>query len=194
MRGIASEARSAAPLTRSVRAKSRTAFERSENTAFDNKKKGLDFARQRFSTSLEPNGWWVSAVVALLIAGTPSSALAQSTMPPAAYADTPLADPRKEAEAKALMDTLRCIVCQGQAIGDSNADMAGDMRALVRRRIEAGEKPEDIRAWLIQRYGAWVSYQPPVEPVTWPLWAAPVVLLLAGLFLARGRFRKRKAG
>jgi cytochrome c-type biogenesis protein CcmH len=130
----------------------------------------------------------------LVLALAAAPAFAQSTMPPAAYANTPLADPRKEAEAKALMDTLRCIVCQGQAIGDSNADMAGDMRALVRRRIEAGEKPEDIRGWLIERYGAWVSYAPPVEPMTWPLFAAPIVLLLAGLFLARGRFRKRKAG
>ena len=132
------------------------------------------------------------AVFAAFALAVAAPAFAQSTMPPAAYADTPLADPRKEAEAKALMDTLRCIVCQGQAIGDSNADMAGDMRALVRRRIEAGERPEDIRRWLIERYGAWVSYAPPVEPVTWPLWAAPFVLLVAGLFLARGRFRKRR--
>ena len=121
-------------------------------------------------------------------------AFAQSQLPPAAYADTQLADPRKEAQAKALMETLRCIVCQGQSIADSNADMAGDMRALVRRRIEAGESPEQIRAWLIERYGAWVSYAPPVEPITWPLWAAPVVLALAGLWLARGRFRRRKRG
>jgi cytochrome c-type biogenesis protein CcmH len=113
-------------------------------------------------------------------------------MPPAAYADTQLSDPRKEAEAKALMETLRCIVCQGQAISDSNADMAGDMRALVRRRIEAGERPEDIRRWLIERYGNWVSYAPPVEPATWPLWAAPIVLLLGGILLACGRFRKKK--
>lgn len=118
---------------------------------------------------------------------------AQSTMPAAAYADTQLSDPRKEAEAKALMETLRCIVCQGQAISDSNADMAGDMRALVRRRIEAGERPEDIRRWLIERYGNWVSYAPPVEPATWPLWAAPIVLLLGGILLARGRFRKKKS-
>lgn len=125
-----------------------------------------------------------------LAAATP--VFAQSTMPPAAYANTQLADPRKEAEAKALMETLRCIRCQGQAISDSNADMAGDMRALVRRRIEAGERPEDIRRWLIERYGNWVSYAPPVEPVTWPLWAAPIVLLLGGILLARGRFRKKK--
>jgi cytochrome c-type biogenesis protein CcmH len=132
----------------------------------------------------------LTAAIALT-AAAPASA--QSLLPPAAYADTQLADPRKEAEAKALMETLRCIVCQGQSIADSNADMAGDMRALVRRRIEAGERPEDIRRWLIERYGAQISYAPPLEPVTWPLWAAPVVLVLAGLFLARGRFRRRKA-
>jgi cytochrome c-type biogenesis protein CcmH len=129
--------------------------------------------------------------IAALALAAAAPASAQSALPPAEYANTPLADPAKEAQAKALMDTLRCIVCQGQAIGDSNADMAGDMRALVRRRIEAGEKPEDIRRWLIERYGAWVSYAPPVEPITWPLFAAPFVLLLGGLFLARGRFRRR---
>jgi cytochrome c-type biogenesis protein CcmH len=119
-------------------------------------------------------------------------ALAQSQLPPAEYADTQLADPRKEAEAKALMETLRCVVCQGQSVADSDAEMAGDMRALVRRRIEAGERPEDIRGWLIERYGAQISFSPPVEPVTWPLWGAPVVLLLLGAFLARGRFRRTR--
>jgi cytochrome c-type biogenesis protein CcmH len=118
-------------------------------------------------------------------------ALAQSHLPPAALADTQLPDPRQEAEARALMETLRCIVCQGQSIADSNADMAGDMRALVRQRILAGERPEAIRGWLIERYGHWVSYQPPVEPLTWPLWAAPIVLLLGGFLLARGRFRRK---
>ena len=127
----------------------------------------------------------------VLMLALPGLAYAQSSLPPAEYADRQLVDPRQEAEAKALMETLRCLVCQGQSVADSEAEMAGDMRALVRRRIEAGEKPEDIRRWLIERYGNWVSYDPPVEPVTWPLWAAPILLLGAGLFLARGRFRKR---
>lgn len=126
-----------------------------------------------------------------LLAGSP--AFAESQLPPAEYADRQLADPRGEAEAKALMETLRCLVCQGQSIADSDADIAGDMRALVRRRIEAGEEPEAIRDWLIDRYGNWVSYAPPVEPVTWPLWAAPILFLAAGLYLARGRFRRRKS-
>jgi cytochrome c-type biogenesis protein CcmH len=129
-------------------------------------------------------------VVALSLFST--AALAQSNLPPARYANTQLEDPKQEAEAKALMETLRCLVCQGQSIADSDADLAGDMRSLVRQRIKAGEKPEAIRAWLIERYGEWVSYSPPLEPLTWPLWAAPIVLLLAGLWLARGRFRRRK--
>ena len=125
----------------------------------------------------------------LLLASTP--AFAQSALPPARYAYAQLPDPKQEAEAKALMETLRCLVCQGQSIADSDADMAGDMRALVRERIAAGEKPEAIRRWLIDRYGAWVSYRPPVEPLTWPLWAAPVLLVALGLWLARGRFRRK---
>jgi cytochrome c-type biogenesis protein CcmH len=119
-------------------------------------------------------------------------ALAQSVLPPADYANRQLSDPRQEAQAKALMETIRCLVCQGQSIADSDAEMAGDMRALVRRRIEAGETPAEIREWLIARYGNWVTYAPPLEPVTWPLWGAPILLLLAGLWLARGRFRRRK--
>lgn len=119
-------------------------------------------------------------------------AFADSSLPPAALADTQLADPRQERQAKALMEEIRCLVCQGQSIADSNAEMAGDMRALIRRRIQAGESPESIRAWLVARYGHWVSYDPPLEPLTWPLWALPVLLVLAGLWLARGRFRRRR--
>jgi cytochrome c-type biogenesis protein CcmH len=126
----------------------------------------------------------------LLIAGVP--AFAQSALPPSPYAYTQLEDPRQETEAKALMESLRCLVCQGQSIADSDADMAGDMRALVRQRIKAGERPEAIRRWLIERYGDWVSYRPPVEPLTWPLWAAPLLLLGIGALLARGRFRRRR--
>jgi cytochrome c-type biogenesis protein CcmH len=131
----------------------------------------------------------VAALAALALA---APARAQSSLPPATYAYSQLEDPRQEAQAKALMETLRCLVCQGQSIADSDADMAGDMRSLVRERIAAGESPEAIRTWLIERYGEWVSYKPPVEPLTWPLWAAPLLLLAAGAWLARGRFRRRK--
>ena len=120
-------------------------------------------------------------------------AFADSSLAPAPYAYTQLADPQQEAKAVALMQTLRCLVCQGQSIADSDAEMAGDMRALVRRRIEAGEEPEAIRQWLIERYGNWVSYDPPVEPVTWPLWIAPILLVGWGAWLARSRFRRKRA-
>jgi cytochrome c-type biogenesis protein CcmH len=125
-----------------------------------------------------------------LLAAAP--AFADSLLPPARYANVALPDPRQERQAKALMETIRCLVCQGQSIADSDAEMAGDMRSMIRERIEAGQDPEMIRAWLISRYGDWVTYTPPLEPATWPLWAAPVLLLLAGLWLARGRFRLRK--
>ncbi|MEA3061432.1 MAG: cytochrome c-type biosis protein CcmH [Sphingomonadales bacterium] len=131
----------------------------------------------------------MAAALLLLVA---APVFAQSALPPSPYAYTQLEDPKQEAEAKALMESLRCLVCQGQSIADSDADMAGDMRALVRQRIKAGEKPEAIRRWLIERYGDWVSYRPPVEPLTWPLWAAPLLLLALGLLLARGRFRRRR--
>ena len=106
--------------------------------------------------------------------------LADSSLPPAYWANRQLPDPRQEAKAQALMDELRCLVCQGQSIADSDAELAGDMRDLVRRRIAAGEKPSSIRAWLVQRYGTWISYKPTAEPAAWPLWLAPVALLLIG--------------
>jgi cytochrome c-type biogenesis protein CcmH len=124
-------------------------------------------------------------VFALLLA-TP--ALAQE----APLADTQLSDPTQEAQAKGLMETIRCVECQGQSIADSNADIAGNMRSLIRQRIKGGESPDQVRAWLIQRYGDYISYDPPLGGATWPLWAAPVVLLLAGIAIARASFRRKR--
>jgi cytochrome c-type biogenesis protein CcmH len=130
-------------------------------------------------------------MIAVLALSLAAPAFADSDLPPAPLADTQLADPRQEAAARALMETIRCLVCQGQSIADSNAEMAGDMRALIRQRIAAGEKPGAVRAWLVRRYGAWVSYEPPLDRTTWLLWAAPVLLVVAGLFLASRSFRRR---
>jgi cytochrome c-type biogenesis protein CcmH len=132
----------------------------------------------------------VKRLALLIMLATP--ALADSTLPPAEWADRQLPDPKQEAEAKALMEQLRCLVCQGQSIADSDAELAGDMRHMVRSRILAGQRPSEIRRWLVQRYGNWVSYKPPVEPVTWPLWAMPLVLLALGAWLARTRFGRRR--
>lgn len=118
-------------------------------------------------------------------------ALADSSLPPSHWANRQLPDERQEAKAQALMAELRCLVCQGQSIADSDAELAGDMRDLVRRRIAAGEKPDQIRNWLIDRYGSWVSYRPTSEPSAWPLWAAPIVLIGLGGLLAAKRLKGR---
>ena len=123
----------------------------------------------------------------------PAAALADSNQPPAYWADRQLADPRQEAQATALMEELRCLVCQGQSIADSDAEIAGDMRDLVRRRIASGERPSAVRAWLVERYGNWVSYRPPSGPIAWPLWLAPLLLLGGGALVARSRLKRRKA-
>jgi len=131
-----------------------------------------------------------TALVALALTFA-APALADSNLPPAYWSDRQLPDPKQEAEAQALMAELRCLVCQGQSISDSNAELAGDMRDLVRRRIAAGQKPTEIRAWLVQRYGSWISYKPTAEPAAWPLWLAPLALILVGGFLIRRRIRLR---
>ncbi|RVU06460.1 cytochrome c-type biogenesis protein CcmH [Novosphingobium umbonatum] len=115
-------------------------------------------------------------------------------MPPAPWAYRQLPDAAQEAKAKALMETLRCLVCQSQSIADSDASIAGDMRSQVRERIAAGEDPEAIRAWLIQRYGDYVSYEPRVTSLTWPLFAAPLVLLALAALLLRKRFTGKGDG
>ena len=127
------------------------------------------------------------ALALLLVAAEP--AFAGSNLPPAYWANRQLPDQKQEAEAQELMSQIRCLVCQGQSIADSDADLAGDMRDLVRRRIAAGEKPAAIRSWLIQRYGSWISYKPTDEPAAWPLWLAPLLLLAGGAWLIRRRIR-----
>jgi cytochrome c-type biogenesis protein CcmH len=129
-------------------------------------------------------------LVALAL-GFACPALADSNLPPAYWANRQLPDARQEARAEGLMEELRCLVCQGQSIADSDAELAGDMRDLVRRRIAAGEPPDRVRAWLVQRYGSWISYRPTGEPAAWPLWLAPLVLLIAGAWLIRRRIARR---
>ncbi len=127
-------------------------------------------------------------LLALLVAFAVPVA-AQDSLPPAPYAYRQLDDPALEAKAQALMETLRCLKCQSQSIADSDAPMAGDMRHQVRTRIAAGEDPEQIRAWLVERYGDYVSYKPTVSASTWPLFAVPAVLLLLAVLILRRRLR-----
>lgn len=127
------------------------------------------------------------AMAFALVAAQPL--FADSSMPPAYWANRQLPDARQEAKAQALMEELRCLVCQGQSISDSDAELAGDMRDLVRRRIAAGDSPARIRSWLVERYGSWISYRPTAEAAAWPLWLAPLGLLAAGVLLIRRRIK-----
>lgn len=108
----------------------------------------------------------------------------------APYAYRQLDDPAQEADAVALMESLRCIQCQGQSIADSDAPIAGTMRSEVRTRIAAGERPDDIRDWLVSRYGDWVSFEPPFRGMGLILWLLPLLFVGLGIFAVRGLFRK----
>lgn len=125
---------------------------------------------------------------ALLIA-VAAVGLVAAEPPPAP--DRPLPDAAQEARAQRLFDGIRCVVCQHEAIADSPAVIAADMRNLVRDQIAAGRSDAEIRADLVRRYGDFVLFRPPVRAVTWLLWFGPLALLaLAGAVLlgrARGR-------
>jgi cytochrome c-type biogenesis protein CcmH len=113
--------------------------------------------------------------------------------------DEMLRDPALEARARALGKELRCLVCQNQSIDDSNAELARDLRRLVRERLVAGDSDAEIRAFLVERYGDFVLLKPPVGPGTWLLWFGPPALLLVGagliavFFRARGRIEPAAA-
>ena len=102
--------------------------------------------------------------------------------------EKPLADPAQEAVARMLMKEIRCLVCQNQSIEDSNADLAKDLRRLVRERISVGDTPEEVRAFLVARYGDWVLLEPPFNQMTLFLWGSPFLILslvLVGIVTAR---------
>jgi len=93
--------------------------------------------------------------------------------------DTPLPDAAQEARAQALFHELRCVVCQSEAIADSPAEVARDMRRVVREEIAAGKTDEETKAMLVAQYGERVLMKPPVQNHRL-LWFAPLLLLLAG--------------
>ena len=95
-----------------------------------------------------------------------------------------LPNPAQEARAEAVGRQLRCLVCQNESIEDSNADLAKDLRRLVRGRIAAGDGDDQATAWVVARYGDFVRLRPPVTAVTAVLWASPVLAVLAGLGFA----------
>src|SRR5271168_1694022 len=103
-----------------------------------------------------------------------------------------LADPALEAHARTISQELRCLVCQNQSIDESNADLAHDLRVLVRKRLAAGDTDQQVLDYIVARYGVFVLLDPPFEPVTWLLWLMPPALVLGagGLLLLRARRRR----
>jgi cytochrome c-type biogenesis protein CcmH len=109
--------------------------------------------------------------------------------------DEMLADSGLEARARTISEGLRCLVCQNQSIDDSDADLAHDLRVLVRERLTAGDSDQQVRDYLVARYGEYVLLNPVVAPHTLLLWiAAPVVLVIGGIVVLLGARRKRVAG
>ena len=98
-----------------------------------------------------------------------------------------LADPAAEARAQAIGREVRCMVCQGQSIEDSDADLARDLRRIIRERLEAGDADPAVRGYLQNRYGDFILLRPPVSIATALLWGTPAFALLFGLFLVRRR-------
>jgi cytochrome c-type biogenesis protein CcmH len=120
-----------------------------------------------------------AAVMLLALLGT-APALAAGEQPEESTYVAPLANPVLEARAKALQKELRCLVCQGQSIDESNAPLAADLRRLIRNQMQAGQSDDQIKAFLVARYGAFVLMKPPVRQDTFFLWFGPMLLVLAG--------------
>lgn len=124
-------------------------------------------------------------ILAALLA-LPAPALTEPPTPP----DIPLSDPVAEAKAQRVMAELRCLTCQNQAISDSGAAQAQAMRQEVRAQVAAGRSDDEVRGWFVERYGDWVSLRPPARGDTFLLWAAPLLLVAAGLWAVAQRFRR----
>jgi cytochrome c-type biogenesis protein CcmH len=126
----------------------------------------------------------------LLLAFTASLARADVTDP---TRDQPLPDPKMEAEARAFMRDIRCVVCQSQSIDDSDAEIAAQLRNAIREQMAAGKSPDEIRDFLVARYGDFVLLKPPFKASTLLLWIGPFVLIAIGLGVLLMQRQRRKA-
>lgn len=125
----------------------------------------------------------LAAAFALCLAAAPALAVSD----PAEM----LKDPALERRAEQVGSQLRCLVCQNESIEDSNADLAKDLRGLVRQRIAAGDTDQQATEWVVARYGDFVRLRPPVNAMTAVLWGSPVIAVGGGL-LAAFLLRRRK--
>lgn len=102
-------------------------------------------------------------------------------------------DPALNARYRALINEVRCPKCQNESIADSNAPIAADLRQQVRNRMAEGQGDEEIRDFLVTRYGNFITYRPPLTPATWALWGGPAALLVLGGFVFYRIVRDRAA-
>ena len=127
----------------------------------------------------------------VLLAAAPILALMLTAAEPPAAPDRPLTDVAQEARAQALFKSVRCVVCQHEAIADSPAGVAGDMRRLIREEIASGATDQQVRDDLVRRFGDYVLFTPPMRIGTWLLWFGPFALVLtAGAALALNARRR----
>ena len=129
----------------------------------------------------------MSALRALL------TALLMLAAAPVFAQETQLADPALEQRARDLSREIRCVVCQSQSIAESDADIARDMRTLIREQIASGRSDQEIRDYLVARYGDFVLFEPPFKATTYVLWIGPFVLLVLALVGVAFYFRRRAA-
>jgi len=104
----------------------------------------------------------------------------------------PNEDPQIEQRMKALTEQLRCLVCQNETLADSRADLAEDLRREIREQMKAGKSDQEIIAFLTDRYGDFVLYNPPVKRITYLLWFGPFVLLIGGTGVLYRYLRRRR--
>ena len=104
----------------------------------------------------------------------------------------PLAeDPVVEARLIAISDEMRCLVCQNESLAGSRSELANDLRRELRTLIKAGKSDQQIREFMVERYGDFVLYRPPVKPTTWLLWAGPFLLMVTGVVVLLVYLRRR---
>jgi cytochrome c-type biogenesis protein CcmH len=104
-----------------------------------------------------------------------------------------LKDPALETRARAISKEIRCLVCQNQSIDDSNADLAHDLRVIVRERLTAGDSDQQVKDYLVARYGDFVLLDPPLRTKTLILWGGPAALLLLGIAIIALAARRRRS-
>ena len=127
----------------------------------------------------------------LLLAALVALALVTALPAHAIFTEKPLEDPAKEARAQALMKELRCLVCQNQAISESNAPLARDLRVVLRERLAAGDSDSEALDFMVERFGDWVLLDPPFKAKTLILWLGPLLILIPGAVIAFFYLRRR---